>query len=75
MSLKVTFKHPDFPSEAEFDVIGLGLFKNGQAKTLSEEEEAMFVSLNGESVRDRLKGNEMFKVEGTSEVKAEGGDN
>ena len=69
MSLKVTYTHPGFDKNYEFDVVGLGLLKNGQAKTLSEEEEAMFVSMHGESVKDHFKGDEGFKVEGTSEAK------
>ena len=72
MSLKVTYNHPDFEKGHEFEVRGLGILKNGQPKTLSEEEEATFVSVHGESVRDHFKGNEAYKVEGTTEVKGGG---
>lgn len=72
MSLKVTFTHPDFPKGYEFEVAGLGLLKNGEATSVSAEQEAQFVAEHGEGVKDHLKEDEMFKVEGTTEVK--GGD-
>jgi hypothetical protein len=69
MALKVTVENAAFPKDHEFEVRGLGLFVNGKTRTITEEEEQTFVSLNGESVKDATKDSEYIKVEGTSEVK------
>ena len=68
MGLKISYKHPDFPKDQEFDLRGFGLIKNGGSKTLSKEEEEAAVALHGMSVKDYFKGNEMAKVEGTTEL-------
>jgi len=69
MSLKITLENDSFPRGTEFDIRGLGLFKNGSARTLSKEDEEAFVSYTGQSVKDFFKGNQNIKVEGTSEVR------
>lgn len=73
MSLKVTVTNDDFPKDHEFEIRGLGLFTNGKSRAVTEEEEAAFVAEHGEGVREKLKGSENVKVEGTTEVK--GGEN
>jgi hypothetical protein len=70
MALKVTVTNSDFPDDHEFEVRGLGLFTNGKSRSVTEEEEAAYVALNGVSVRDGTKESEYLKVEGTAEVKA-----
>jgi hypothetical protein len=70
MALKVTVTNSDFPEDYEFEVRGLGLFTNGKSRSVTEDEEAAYIGLNGVSVRDGTKGSENIKVEGTAEVKA-----
>jgi hypothetical protein len=69
MGLKVTYEHPDFDKGHEFSVNGLGILKNGEATEISDEQERTFVATNQASVRDALKGNGAFTVEGTASVK------
>lgn len=69
MAFKITYKHPDFPNDWEFDVTGVGTMTNGKAKTLNEEEEAAFIVRNRVGVKEYFKGNEMVEVSGTTEVK------
>lgn len=69
MSIKVTVTHPTQADDAEFEVPGAGLVKNGSSVTLDEEQEAHFFAITGMKVKDYYKGNEMVKVEGTSEVR------
>lgn len=69
MALKVTVENDAFPKDHEFEIRGLGLFTNGKARTITEEEEQAFVALNEKSVKDAVKGSNYIKVEGTSEVK------
>lgn len=69
MALKVTYNSPAHEKGAEVEVVGLGLLKNGESRTLTDEDELNFFSLHGESVKDKLGKDEMFKVEGTVEVR------
>ena len=69
MALKVTYENPAFEKDQEFDIAGIGLVKNGTAKTLSKEEEEAAVAKLGMSVKDFAKGGTL-KVEGTTELKA-----
>jgi hypothetical protein len=70
MGLKVTYTHPAFPDDYEFDVYGVGLVTNGEAKELTAEEEQAAVGKLGMPVRDYLGESEDMKVEGTATVKA-----
>jgi hypothetical protein len=74
MSLKITFKHPHF-DDTEFAVNGLGMFTPGKAMTIDKEGEEHFYAVHGVTVKEYFKGNDHFKVEGTSELKASEGGN
>jgi hypothetical protein len=51
MAVKVKLQRDEFPEGQEFDFGGL-LFKNGEERELSEEEELAFVSRNRKSLKD-----------------------
>jgi hypothetical protein len=68
MTLTLTYHNPDFPDDYEFGVEGLGQFKNGESREVSEEQEQAFVTANRMLVKDALEGNELFKVEGEAIV-------
>lgn len=69
MALKVTVTMPDFPDDYEFGINGLGLFQNGKAREITEEQELGYYNEFGLSVRDGTKDTEYIKVEGTALVK------
>lgn len=69
MSLKLTYTHPSFDKDEEFELTGIGLVQNGKTRTLSEDEERAAVARLGMPVKEAFKGNEQVKIEGTSEVK------
>lgn len=69
MSLKITITHPSQAPDAEFEVPGAGLVKNGSSVTLDEDQEAHFFAITGMKVRDYYKDNEMVKVEGSSDAR------
>lgn len=69
MALKVTVNKPQYPKGTEFDVRGLGLLKNGESTTLTEDQERDFAAFTGTTVREGLKGDESFKIEGTADWK------
>jgi hypothetical protein len=68
MTLTLTYHNPDFPDDYEFGVEGLGQFKNGEAREVTEEQEQAFVNANRMLVKDALEGNELFTVEGDATV-------
>jgi len=52
-------------------VQGLGLLKNGKSVTLTEDQEQEYAALHGMTVREGLKDDENFTIEGTAEAKVE----
>lgn len=68
MALKLSYDNPSFPKDYEFGVPDVGIIKNGSSVTLDEETERLFVASRGTSVKDALKEDKSFKVEGTSEL-------
>ena len=72
MALKVTYDNPMFPKGTEVEISNLGVFKNGESQDVDEETERLFKANSGKTVRDALKGDENFKVDGKAESK--GGD-
>lgn len=71
MSYSVKVDHPAFPSGHEFAIDGLGIFKNGSARKVTEEQELAYRDLTGNSVKDGLKAG-YIKIEGTTELKGGG---
>jgi hypothetical protein len=70
VGLKITVENPNYARDEEFEVRGIpGLFKSGQARTLTEDEEAEAVSFYGMSLKDRFKDVKWIKVEGAAETK------
>ena len=74
MSLEVTVKNDQFPDDYEFDVRGLGLFKNGETRTVSDEEEAAFLAVHGRTVREAAGNSATVSVKGRATVKNEDGE-
>jgi hypothetical protein len=65
MAYTVTWADPDLPSDYEVAVNGLGLFKNGEARTLTEADEYLYwAEQNGQLVGDMLNG---FIVTGSAD--------
>lgn len=65
MALEVTVDHPDYPDGTEFGIVGLGVFKNGEAREVTEDEERAFVSFNQAKLGDMLEGNELVTYSGS----------
>jgi hypothetical protein len=68
MALKVTYNHPHFDKGHEFSLVGVGIFKNGESRALTEDEERAFLQTQGIPIKEALSGNENFKVEGSPEL-------
>lgn len=68
MALTIEMDHPAYPDGYEIGITGLGVFKNREAREVTEEEELAFASFYGELAQDRLKDAEMFTVSGTAVV-------
>jgi hypothetical protein len=69
MALRVTYKSPAHDKGTEVDIAGLGGLKQGEAVTLTADQEMSFYSTHGDTVQNRLKNDPNFKVEGTPELK------
>lgn len=69
MSLKVTYNSPAFGKGEEVAVNGLGVLVNGKSVDLDEAAERAFLAENGKTVKEALKDDPHFKVEGTAELK------
>jgi hypothetical protein len=68
MGLTVTFENKEYPDGFEFGVEGLGLFKNGEAREISEEEEKTYFAATGYSVKTGFSNSANVKVEGEGTV-------
>ena len=76
MAYKLTYTSDLFPKDYEFGIPGIdGLFTNGKTKTLTAEDEQQFLSRNEVSLKDSVKGDGNYKLEGTSELSSKGGEN
>jgi len=67
--LSVTVTVPDFPDDYEFGVNGMGVFTNGQARELSQDEEMGYYNEYGQSVKNGTADTPSIKVSGTALVK------
>ncbi len=65
MALTVKVDHPDFPEGTEFGIQGLGLFKNGESREVTEEEELSFASLYQMGAKDKLEQSKAITVDGS----------
>lgn len=73
--LEITVKNDDFPKDYEFDIRGLGLFKNGESREVTAEQEAAFVSITGNTIRDSIAGSSTISAKGRAAAKdTEGGE-
>ena len=69
MALTVTVLNEAFPKDHEFAIHGLGLFKNGESREVTEEEEIAFMVFHRQAVRDAFEGTEDVEIKGTTGVK------
>jgi hypothetical protein len=65
MALTVKVDHPDYSEGTEFGINGLGLFKNGEAREITEEEERAYASYAQVGAGDMLKQSDYLEVSGT----------
>lgn len=65
MALSVKVDHPDYPSGMEFGITGLGLFKNGEGREVTEEEERAFISFTQTAPEETLKQSDFLSVSGS----------
>lgn len=63
MPLSIEYKNPDFPDGVEFDIGGI-LVVNGEATSVSEEDELRYVSRRRVAVRDGLANSTYASVSG-----------
>lgn len=71
MTLKVTITRPNYPADAEFDIRGLGMFKNGKEREITDEEEARYVARFNRTVREALGSSSNVSVKGRATAKAD----
>lgn len=62
MSVKVTVNDIAWPKGTELAVVGLGIFVNGDTRTLTDEEVEQYETAYGQSVSAALKGSTAFKT-------------
>jgi hypothetical protein len=65
MALTVKVDHPDFPEGMEFGINGLGLFENGTAREVTEDEERNFAAENQVGAGDVLGQSAYLDVSGS----------
>lgn len=75
MAYKITYNHPAYDKDHEFDIRGIGIIKNGDSVTLDDEAETTFIQLTGMTVKDKLGNDEHFHVDGSSSLKKSDVDN
>lgn len=68
MPLTVKYEHPDFPTDQEFDIAGIGVVTNGEEKELTNEEEIAFITSRRLTVRDGFEDDERMTISGTTSV-------
>lgn len=66
MALTVKVDHPDFPADTELAIEGLGVFKNGEEREVTDEQEQAFVNARGMHVRQGTENDPFVSVSGTS---------
>jgi len=66
--MKLTVTHKAAPDDAEFAIAGLGLFKNGESREVTEEQADAFESINGYPVDEIA--SEYIKIGGKVTLKA-----
>lgn len=67
MAYKLEVNHPDFDKGFEFDCDGI-LVKNGETRTLTKEEELVFIARWGNDVKHFYGHGVIAKVTGSSEL-------
>ena len=67
MAYKLEVDHPDFPKGFPFDCDGI-LVENGETKTLTKEDELLFLARWGQDVKHFYGHGTVAKVTGTSEL-------
>lgn len=68
MSLTAKYTNDAFPSDQEFGLEGVGVFVNGQAREVTEDEERAFVASNRTTFEEWVKDNESWEVSGSGYV-------
>jgi hypothetical protein len=68
MALSVTVSNDQYPDDQEFEIVGLGAFKNGEAREITEEQEKTFVSLYQMAATDKLGEQDAVTVSGDSTI-------
>ena len=69
MAYKLEVNHPDFPKGWEFDCDGI-LVKNGESRTLTDEDELAFIARVGRPVKEIYGHGEHAKLTGSTELTA-----
>lgn len=69
MSLSIKINNEDFPADHKFSIDGLGVFENGKAREVTNEEEQAFVTERGIAVRDAFTSDSNVEISGTATAK------
>lgn len=73
MTLEITFTNLEFPFGKTFYVQGLGVFRNGEPRIITESEERTYKQIHKMSVREGLGRSQSFDVRNINTAQA-GGD-
>lgn len=68
MALSVKVQNDAYPADTEFEIMGLGVFTNGQEREVTEDQERAFVSMNQKSVEDALGQGDSVSFSGSSAI-------
>lgn len=68
MPISVTVSNEQAPADREFEIVGLGAFRNGETREITEEQERAFISIYQMSVADAIGEQDAVKISGTSTV-------
>jgi hypothetical protein len=68
VALTVTVQNDAYPDDTEFEVMGLGLFTNGESREVTEEQEKVFVSMHQAPVEEQIGENENVAISGTTTI-------
>ena len=71
MGYKLKHDHPHFPEGHEFGISGLGVFKNGETREISEDEERFFVAHRGMTLEDAFGNSATSELTGSSSLSNE----
>jgi hypothetical protein len=68
VALTVTVQNDAYPDDTEFEVMGLGLFTNGESREVTEDQEKLFVSMNQAAVEETIGENENVAISGATTI-------